>query len=321
MADINKPTPEKWKEFLKTSRKRTSGDPKYYRATKKRIVDDGTPLEQQTNASVVVAVDNDAGCSCSIDAIDDAKQQPTAAAAHNVTIKHQNRKRRHHHQPPKKNSERHHGRRRRQQQQQFETSIGTFPTPSQGEVVRLLKREFGLEELTEKDGTLLFQVGKHKFPSLNELRTHLCRNGLESPKEWFYQNMVFVEEYYNLETKEYGIHVPSTKQAKSVSDWIRLDILPREYHYPASSNTKAAAAALILTKLAKHEVQQLLGKMGITLDLGYYQLVDDGELMSWGDLERQIATHGLPERLWEHPGATRNEKLSLVLFFLDYKTM
>jgi hypothetical protein len=74
-----------------------------------------------------------------------------------------------------------------------------------------------------------------------------------------------------------------------------------------------------IEELSKGEAQVILAKFNIQLQLGYYTL--DGDLLQWKDLERKFATTGLSEKLWEHPGATLSEKLSLLHFFMDYSTM
>ena len=197
--------------------------------------------------------------------------------------------------------------------------MAKFPNPSQSNVLLHLCQDFGLQLLdtnnnnnntnceTDTMGGSCRWEGQ-EFPSVAALRTHLCRTGLVAPSsEWFYENMQPADPLYYFAGGT-GLYVPETKKARMIADWVRLDMVPPA-HRKATS----------LEWLSKTEVQAILRKLGVRAAMGYFNM--DGEELQWKQVEQKLATFGLSEQLWEHPGATVTEKLSVLLFCFDYRVM
>ncbi|KAI2498566.1 hypothetical protein MHU86_15910 [Fragilaria crotonensis] len=191
--------------------------------------------------------------------------------------------------------------------------MAKFPNPSQSDVLLYLCQDFGLQLNDSKNGDnvstgVSCRWEGQEFPSIDALRTHLCRTGLVAPsKEWFHKNMQRADRlrYYGGGTE---LYVPETKKARMIADWIRLDIVPVAHRKFAS-----------LERLAKKEVQTVLRKVGVRATMGHFEM--DGEELQWNEVERKLATFGLSQQLWEHPGATVTEKLSVLLYYVDYEVI
>ena len=189
--------------------------------------------------------------------------------------------------------------------------LSKFPRVSQRKAIRCLQEDFGLEVLDSNNNCITTELPNDRqrracrfqgkeYSSVEELRDALCRTGLFAPsEEWFYLNMTMPEwgKWY----------LPSTQKAKNLADWIRLAMVP-------VSCLKAA-----IERLKPVDVKKILAKMGIKCVMGDYTM--DGQQLRWEAVERRLATEGFSEILWNHPGATTDEKLSVMLYALDYKTM
>ena len=208
----------------------------------------------------------------------------------------------------------------------------TFPHPSQSEVLRYLSQDFGLQfndnddcncnddDDDDDDDVSSGSCGSCRwedveFPSIQAVRTHLCRTGLVAPsREWFHENMQRADPkycYYFAGSAGGGNewYVPQSPKASMICEWIRLDIVPRIYR----------EKKITVERLVKSEVKTILRKMGVEARMGYYEM--DDEELPWDELERKLATCGLSERYWQHPGATKTEKLSLLRYYVDYEVM
>jgi hypothetical protein len=184
--------------------------------------------------------------------------------------------------------------------------ITRFPKPSQAHAMKYLINDFGLEVENPMLHCTKYKFEGKEFESVDHLRNYLCRVGLVATQEWIEENMNY-ERFYCSSFGKQDLYIPKTIKAKCLTDWIRLAIIPEEYlRHP-------------IDELSKAEAQIILAKFNIQLQLGYYTL--DGDLVQWKDLEEKFATVGLSKELWEHPGATLQEKLSLLHFFMDYSTM
>jgi hypothetical protein len=183
--------------------------------------------------------------------------------------------------------------------------LGKFPRVHQISVLRVLQEEFGLEVLNCEEANFHRPSGAcrlqgKEYASVEKMRDELCRTGLVAPNDdWFYENMAKPER-----AKWY---LPSSEKAKGIADWIRLAVVP-------VSCLKATVEVL-----QPLDVKKILAKLDIKCDMGYYTM--DGQQLRWDALERALATEGFSETLWNHSGATIDEKLSVMLYGLDYQTM
>lgn len=184
-----------------------------------------------------------------------------------------------------------------------------FPRVSQIRVLRLLQEDFGLEFLN--NNTNNNEINLHRpsgacrlqgkeYPSVEKMRDDLCHNGLMAPNEdWFYENMTMPDKA--------DWYLPSSVKAKAIVHWIRLAVVP------------VLCLKATVEIMQPVEVKKILAKIGIKCDMGYYTM--DGQQLRWGAVERRLATKGFSDTLWNHSGATTDEKLSVMLYGLDYKTM
>jgi hypothetical protein len=184
--------------------------------------------------------------------------------------------------------------------------IARFPRPSEQVAIKHLISDFGLEVEESMNDSTNYKFEGKEFKSIGHLRDYLCRVGLVATPEWIDENMKY-ERFYCSSFGKQDLYIPKTAKAKCLTNWIRLAIVPEEHLQQP------------IEELSKSDVQVILAKFNVKLQLGYYTF--NGDLVQWKDLERKFATSGLSEELWEHPGATLSEKLSLLNFFMDYSTM
>ena len=195
----------------------------------------------------------------------------------------------------------------------------TFPNPSQSEVLRYLSQDFGLQlndddRRGDDDDVFSGSSGScrwedREFPSIQDVRKHLCHTGLVAPsREWFHENMQRADPICYFGGGN-DLYVPKSPKASMICEWIRLAIVPQIYR----------EKMITVERLAKSEVRTILRKMGVEARMGYFEM--DGEELQWDQLEQKLATSGLSEKYWQHPGATKTEKLSLLLYYVDYKVM
>jgi hypothetical protein len=194
----------------------------------------------------------------------------------------------------------------------------SLPNPDQAEVVQILKDHFSVKK-DEATGKWL-QGEYNIFESLGHLRKHLCKEGVFVTQDWFENNLTLGQEpiFDALKKCRVDFYVAKTGEAEAVKDWVRMAIFPPEF--------KEWCGITIAGPYDKKGAQQVVLKLGVGKTWGSYEFPEASDsrrtdFVDWPVLERHLATRGLPDRLWQHPGATIEEKLSLVKYLLDFQTL